>query len=267
MTFQKLYDTLKGEERETNKMQLIRCLLSNFYLDMFRASLCPSSGEQECALPHMVFCTVTRGEHKDTTALTSYGFVPLLLQCRTPYAAVHTIVLLMMGIMMLETCWDSLIINIRLVASCWSLSLHPFLQVLSWTGAEFVAVHVTVHERKQEGDFEINNCSFWHILQENVSNDIKWNLIRFQSASSLYYVIYNLIGIQPISEKNSKSVTAVLMFAVGKPSDLQSSYNKHDIFIYAFQGSICEWSFNAGRVKIWVQRGTWWRKHVMAASY
>ena len=24
---------------------------------MFRASLCPSSGEQDCALPHMVFCT------------------------------------------------------------------------------------------------------------------------------------------------------------------------------------------------------------------
>jgi len=36
-----------------------------------------------------------------------------------------TIVLLMMGIMMPETCWGSLIINIRLVASCWSLSLHP----------------------------------------------------------------------------------------------------------------------------------------------
>ena len=33
-------------ERETNKMQLIWCLLSNFYLNMFRASLCPSSGEQ-----------------------------------------------------------------------------------------------------------------------------------------------------------------------------------------------------------------------------
>ena len=46
-------------------------------------------------------------------------------QCRTPYAAVHTIVLLMMGIMMPETCWDSLTINIRLVASCWFLSLHP----------------------------------------------------------------------------------------------------------------------------------------------
>ena len=46
-------------------------------------------------------------------------------QCRTPYAAVHTIVLMMMGIMMPETCWDSLIINIRFVASCWFLSLHP----------------------------------------------------------------------------------------------------------------------------------------------
>jgi len=31
-----------------------------------------------------------------------------------------------MGIMMHETCFDkSLIINIRLVASCWSLSIHP----------------------------------------------------------------------------------------------------------------------------------------------
>ena len=88
-------------ERKTNKMKLIWCLLSNIYLNMFRALLRPSSEEQECALP-------------------------LLLQCRTPYAAVHTLVLLMMGIMMPETCWDkSLIINIVLVASCWFLSLHP----------------------------------------------------------------------------------------------------------------------------------------------
>ena len=49
-------------------------------------------------------------------------------QCRTPYAAVHTLVLLMMGIMMPEICLDkSLIINIRLVSSCWFLSLHPIL--------------------------------------------------------------------------------------------------------------------------------------------
>jgi len=47
-------------------------------------------------------------------------------QCRTPYAVVHGLVLLMMGIMMPETCWDrSLIINIGFVASCWFLSLHP----------------------------------------------------------------------------------------------------------------------------------------------
>jgi len=52
---------LYGEEREANKMQLIRCLLSNFYLNMFRASLCPSSGEQGCVLPHMVFCTGCAG--------------------------------------------------------------------------------------------------------------------------------------------------------------------------------------------------------------
>ena len=44
-------------ERETNKMQLIWSLLWNFYLNMFRSSLCPSSREQEYALPHMVFCT------------------------------------------------------------------------------------------------------------------------------------------------------------------------------------------------------------------
>jgi len=53
--------SLLGEERETNKMQLIRCLLSNFYLKMFRAPLCPSSGEQDSVLLRMVFCTVTRG--------------------------------------------------------------------------------------------------------------------------------------------------------------------------------------------------------------
>jgi len=63
---------------------------------------------------------------------TAYGvphwlFWPWLCgACRTPYAVVHGLVLPMMGIMMPETCWDrSFIINIRLVASCWFLSLHP----------------------------------------------------------------------------------------------------------------------------------------------
>jgi len=53
-------------------------------------------------------------------------FFHLLLQCRTPYAVEHSLVLLKMGTMMPETCWDRcLTINIRLVASCWFLSLHP----------------------------------------------------------------------------------------------------------------------------------------------
>ena len=46
---------IRWRER-TNKMQLIRCLLLNFYLSMFRASLCPSSGEQDRVLLHAVFC-------------------------------------------------------------------------------------------------------------------------------------------------------------------------------------------------------------------
>jgi len=50
---------VKGEK--TNEMQLIRCLLSNFYLNMFWASLCPSSGEQYRVLLHMVFCTGCAG--------------------------------------------------------------------------------------------------------------------------------------------------------------------------------------------------------------
>jgi len=95
-------------ERETNKMQLIWCLLSIVYLNMFRASLCPSSEEQDCVLPNMVL-----------QCWTPYAVVHW-----TPYAVVHSLILLTMGIMMLETCWDKrLIINIRLAASCWFLSL------------------------------------------------------------------------------------------------------------------------------------------------
>jgi len=48
-------------KRETNRMKLILCLLLNFYLNMFRASLCLSSTEQDRILPHMVFCTGCAG--------------------------------------------------------------------------------------------------------------------------------------------------------------------------------------------------------------
>jgi len=48
---------------------------------------------------------------------------------RTPHAVGHGLILLMMGIMMIETCWGrTLIINIELVASCWfSLSSLNFV--------------------------------------------------------------------------------------------------------------------------------------------
>ena len=121
---------------------------------MFRASLCPSSGEQECALPHMAFCTGYRCVElrHELCALWTVTFtvhtarVPAphnhsqYNQCRTPYAAVHTLVLLMMGIMMPETCWDrSLKIIIRLVASCWFLCLHPMFIYL------FIYIHSFIH--------------------------------------------------------------------------------------------------------------------------
>jgi len=125
-------------------MQLIGYLLSNFYLNMFRAPLCPSSGEQDRVLLHMVFCTgcvelgrklcaLCEGYCSNSnlhTVHTAYDPAPhnhsQHKQCRTPYAVVHGLVLLMMGIIVPETCWDrSLIINTRLVASCLFLSLHP----------------------------------------------------------------------------------------------------------------------------------------------
>ena len=119
-------------------MQLMRCLLSNFYLNRFQASLCPSSGEQDRVLLHMVYCTDCAGcgcvelGRKLCAAPHNHSQHN---QCRTPYAVIHGLVLLMMVIMMPETCWDrSLIINIGLVASCWFISVHPWVCVFSSTG-------------------------------------------------------------------------------------------------------------------------------------
>ena len=133
---------------------------------MFRTSLCPSSGEQDRVLLHMVFCSGCAGcgcvelGRKLCAYAVIHGFVILMMgimmpetcwdrscvhtpyepaphnhsqhnQCRIPYAVIHSFVLLMMGIMMPETRWDrSLIINIGLVASCWFISLHPTFEHL-----------------------------------------------------------------------------------------------------------------------------------------
>ena len=110
----------RNQQDASNLMFIIK-----FYLNMFRASLLPSSGEKECAQPHMVFGIGSGGcgsvelgcklyaqwslvfDLSQTVNFTVYrACIPARhshthhYQCRTPYAAMHTIVLLMMGIMM-----------------------------------------------------------------------------------------------------------------------------------------------------------------------
>jgi len=120
-------------------------------LNMFRMLLHPSSGTCDLfdELFHGLYCSGTmcvgvtlwfgwggvvsgcRLKHCFSLHPSFYGshltvFSPLMLQCKTPYAVIHGPVLLMMDIMMPETCCDrSLIINIGLVASCWFICLHP----------------------------------------------------------------------------------------------------------------------------------------------
>ena len=68
--------------------------------NIFRASLCPSK---------FISTFSPNNRHNDAWKMFSWWWV-----------------LLIIGIMMPETCWDkSLIINIRVVASCWFLSLEP----------------------------------------------------------------------------------------------------------------------------------------------
>ena len=101
-------------------------------------------------------------------------FFPLLLQCRTPYAVVHGLVLLMMGIMMPETCWDrSLIINIRLVASCWFLSLHPTFMMHGHKNLKQSKLFISCHFWKMEGSTAITGIA---ICSES----------RFMHFSSMY---------------------------------------------------------------------------------
>ena len=61
-------------------------------------------------------------------------------QCWTPHAGLHGLVLLTMGIMVSETCWDKrLKINLRLAASCWFLSL-PCIHVLCGMSLQAVTI-------------------------------------------------------------------------------------------------------------------------------
>ena len=160
-------------------MQLIWCLLWNFYLNMFRASLCPSSGEQECTLPHVVFCTALWKLLFDSSQTVTFTVHTARVpaphnhsqhnQCRIPYAGVHTLVLLMMGVMTPETCWDrSSIINIKSVASCWFLFLHPTLTTVAYVISQLITSNV--HMKLNKMRYNIRKMPFRKQKTVNVWN-------------------------------------------------------------------------------------------------
>ena len=97
---------------------------------MFRASLCPSSGEQDVC--YCMWCAAL-------VLLDVVGSAPQPLPTNPAEPAQHTtcsnirLVLLKMGIMMPETCWEIVKNKHLTVASRWfSLSLHenPLFSVL-----------------------------------------------------------------------------------------------------------------------------------------
>jgi len=88
-------------------------------------------------------------------------------QCRTPYAAVHSLVLLKMGIMMPETCWDrSLTINITLIASYWFISLHPIISIVNPTTCTdisnlfYFGMNSTCFERSFRPSSGVQDCTY-----------------------------------------------------------------------------------------------------------
>ena len=128
-------------QRKTNKMQQLD-VYYQYFLNMFRASLCPSSGDQDVC--YCTWCTAL-------VLMDVVGSGCGALRCRVraqwgllfdpaphnhnqPHPAEpaqHTtcsntrLGLLKMGIMMPETCWESVDNKHLTVASCWfSLSLH-----------------------------------------------------------------------------------------------------------------------------------------------
>ena len=70
----------RNQQDATNLIFVIK-----LYLNIFRALLCPSSGEQECALPHMVSCSVTRGEqNRNGSHILGYAYSAgrIIFRCR-----------------------------------------------------------------------------------------------------------------------------------------------------------------------------------------
>jgi len=98
----------KGEERTSSALPRARSWLD---LEPVRLTLCPSSGEQN--LYYCIWCSalvlaVFVWSWVISCVHTAYDPAPhnhsQHNKCRTPYAVIHGLVLLMMGIMMPETC-------------------------------------------------------------------------------------------------------------------------------------------------------------------
>ena len=126
-----IVDKCKAEERETNKMQLIWCFIPNFISTCFGHHYAHHQKNKSVhcriwcsALVVMAvvvwswdaicvhcegywrYCWNSDLHTEHTARVPAPHNHSHHNQCRTPYAAVHTLVLLMMGIMMPETCWD-----------------------------------------------------------------------------------------------------------------------------------------------------------------
>jgi len=95
-------------------------------------------------------CVVSRLHCVEVTVHTAHNAAPQdhsqprpTHPVKTPHAVGHGLILLMMGIMMPETCWGrSLILNIELVASCWfSLFTSSFPSGLSHSGFPTVGLY------------------------------------------------------------------------------------------------------------------------------
>ena len=116
---------------KTNKMQQLDVYYQHF-LSMFRASLCPSSGDQD-----VCYCTWRAASTSHCEMLTPYNAAPHNhYQPHPAEPAQHTtcsntrLVLLKMAIMMPEICYESVDNKHLTVASCWfSLSLHEIITV------------------------------------------------------------------------------------------------------------------------------------------
>ena len=83
-----------------------------------------------------------------------------------PHAVGHGPILLMMGIMMPETCWDrSLIINIELVASCWFSLFTFYWYILSSTCFGYI--------RPSSGALDVE---LQHMVFCTLKNEIIWSV-------------------------------------------------------------------------------------------